>query len=527
MTKTIVSLLMILFALHSGSVCAQDAGAPGDAPGDVGDGDPGSAPSAPGDPGTGAPGDGTPGDGEAPVGDNPSTGNAGIDAMGAVAESVQGEVTALGEAVLGLVDTGVIAEGNFADLVGMILSNASDAEITAAFDTMVNGILAAIESNLLSADQVAAVNALATAGSAAIVSLSAAAAVNGVDIAEMASLMSAILSDPGIATDPGVLGLAQLGEPEADGPGTLFLVDMYLFDFDPQALHIAGYVAPTPTLYRGGSLTLLPGQIISGNGVNLTFRTDGKLAVLNVRNEVLWESNAPAPVRTCTAASCYAKFESNGILAIYYVSTNTSGLRVVTKYWYSTGSVLGAADLVLSAEKPYLSIQIMGGGPKYWSSNAKASYFFPNRLLLSAGTSYATPNYRFTMQTDGNLVLYDQRSIAVWWTGTSGRNCTPQTCYAIFQGDGNLVLYQNQRAYWNTATISPNYKLRIAQTYPFVSILDRRNGAFVWWQMPPAGYVPPAPAPAPVPTPMPSPSPTPTPTPTPRPAPRPPGMPIP
>lgn len=47
------------------------------------------------------------------------------------------------------------------------------------------------------------------------------------------------------------------------------------------------------------------------------------------------------------------------------------------------------------------------------------------------------------MQTDGNLVLYDENRIARWWTGTQGN----PGAYAYFQTDGNLVVYSaNHRA---------------------------------------------------------------------------------
>lgn len=54
--------------------------------------------------------------------------------------------------------------------------------------------------------------------------------------------------------------------------------------------------------------------------------------------------------------------------------------------------------------------------------------------------------FRLTMQTDGNLVLYQEGAGALWWTGTqgnSGRNVS-----AFMQTDGNLVVYANPWSSW-------------------------------------------------------------------------------
>ena len=59
------------------------------------------------------------------------------------------------------------------------------------------------------------------------------------------------------------------------------------------------------------------------------------------------------------------------------------------------------------------------------------------------------------MQTDGNLVIYDQYDRAVWNTGTFTRGQKPHRL--IMQSDGNLVLYDaNWVATWNTGTWNYN-----------------------------------------------------------------------
>lgn len=63
----------------------------------------------------------------------------------------------------------------------------------------------------------------------------------------------------------------------------------------------------------------------------------------------------------------------------------------------------------------------------------------PNQRLISDNNDSLTSNngrFRFVMQNDGNLVLYEGNS-ALWATGTDGQDVE----FCIMQGDGNLVLY--------------------------------------------------------------------------------------
>nr|AMZ79757.1 agglutinin preproprotein [Allium senescens] len=69
-----------------------------------------------------------------------------------------------------------------------------------------------------------------------------------------------------------------------------------------------------------------------------------------------------------------------------------------------------------------------------------------NREWLYAGQSLEEGPYRFIMQDDCNLVLYEY-STPVWAsnTGVTGRN----GCRAVMQADGNFVVYDaNSRAVW-------------------------------------------------------------------------------
>jgi hypothetical protein len=57
---------------------------------------------------------------------------------------------------------------------------------------------------------------------------------------------------------------------------------------------------------------------------------------------------------------------------------------------------------------------------------------------------------RLTLQSDGNLVLYTSSNAALWSSGTNGINVTR----LVMQNDGNLVLYTNTNAaVWSTGTV--------------------------------------------------------------------------
>jgi hypothetical protein len=97
---------------------------------------------------------------------------------------------------------------------------------------------------------------------------------------------------------------------------------------------------------------------------------------------------------------------------------------------------------------------------------------------LNAGQSLQVGPLQLAMQTDGNLVLY-QDGNALWATSflpandvggfsgpSSGLNCA--ACLGAFQGDGNLVLYNNSSPYWASGTVGASAMI-VSATAPFIS----------------------------------------------------------
>ncbi|KAK9095494.1 hypothetical protein Scep_026963 [Stephania cephalantha] len=82
--------------------------------------------------------------------------------------------------------------------------------------------------------------------------------------------------------------------------------------------------------------------------------------------------------------------------------------------------------------------------------------------------------YRFIMQPDCNLVLYVDRTRALWSSGTNGRG---NACRATLQNNGNLVVSSGTDVVWssNSARGINTYRL-IVQTDGNVVIY----GAALW-----------------------------------------------
>ncbi|XP_058104054.1 mannose-specific lectin-like [Magnolia sinica] len=90
--------------------------------------------------------------------------------------------------------------------------------------------------------------------------------------------------------------------------------------------------------------------------------------------------------------------------------------------------------------------------------NAVAEELLFSGESLNPGEFLENGPYRFIMQTDCNLVLYANRTRALWSSRTNGRGTT---CRATLQNNGNLVVLLGTDVVWtsNTARGSNNYRL--------------------------------------------------------------------
>ncbi len=99
---------------------------------------------------------------------------------------------------------------------------------------------------------------------------------------------------------------------------------------------------------------------------------------------------------------------------------------------------------------------ILYGGRDIWSSGAH-----PGATRLS-------------MQTDGNLVLYNANNVPLWFTGTGGIN---NSSHLTLQTDGNLVVYRDSGGWtWQSGTGGRGVTTPFSTATP-----DRLNGAQEEW----------------------------------------------
>lgn len=101
----------------------------------------------------------------------------------------------------------------------------------------------------------------------------------------------------------------------------------------------------------------------------------------------------------------------------------------------------------------------------------KASYFPQN---FKPGTIWhLCSGMKIAFQTDGNLVVYNHLSEAIWNTETGGQGAT----YLAFQPDGNLVIYAGRKALWNSETAGhPGSHLAIQADGNIVIYSPKTNG---------------------------------------------------
>ncbi|XP_077234728.1 mannose-specific lectin-like [Tasmannia lanceolata] len=80
-------------------------------------------------------------------------------------------------------------------------------------------------------------------------------------------------------------------------------------------------------------------------------------------------------------------------------------------------------------------------------NNAIAEDMLFSGESLATGAFVENGPYRFIMQTDCNLVLYINKTKALWASGTNGRGTA---CRAVFQNNCNLVVVSGSETVWSS-----------------------------------------------------------------------------
>lgn len=166
----------------------------------------------------------------------------------------------------------------------------------------------------------------------------------------------------------------------------------------------------------------------------------------------IFEMKAPMTVGTYNE---YFNLLTEGVTwfndpGLYYsINVNNASSPSATNHTLSSGQSLSTDQYLLSQDKQ--SVLRLGGGLKLYSNF---------QSIWSVGS--ANNSHLLVMQTDGNLVLYDNTSKPVWNTETFGN---PGAWLAL-QVDGNMVVYSaSNTPLWASYTIHNPSHLSYINTY--------------------------------------------------------------
>lgn len=207
----------------------------------------------------------------------------------------------------------------------------------------------------------------------------------------------------------------------------------------------------------------------------LTMQGDGNLVLYDSTSKALWSSG------TAGNSGAYLALQTDGNLVIYSSansplwssSTNgrPDGLSYSNSRVLSLAHVIGGQTLTSVDGKFTLSMQGDGNLVLY---NNKGLALWSSRTSGNAGSF-------LNLQGDGNLVVYSPNGKPLWNTGTSHRSISS----LIMQTDGNLVLYDTQgRSVWNTNTMqktlaaTPTNSLSSGQQLTSNQSITSSNGSY-------------------------------------------------
>jgi hypothetical protein len=186
--------------------------------------------------------------------------------------------------------------------------------------------------------------------------------------------------------------------------------------------------------------TLSDGQHLTAqdNEFQLAMQTDGNLVLYNRFGRALWASSTEG-----NPGAYLANQLSDGNLVVY----DTSGQPLWATY------TEGNSGDLLRLENDGNLLVSSTSGHVLWQTGALDHSLFGGESLSGTASEYlVSPNQEFqlAMQTDGNLVLYNDFGRALWASHTEGN---PGAYIATQASDGNVVIYNSlDQALWNTGT---------------------------------------------------------------------------
>jgi hypothetical protein len=216
----------------------------------------------------------------------------------------------------------------------------------------------------------------------------------------------------------------------AANPNDAFTVEKFHIELVANNIVTTGPAAQGDDMQPGEVLN--PGQSISSANGQYTFvyQGDGNLVLYQNRDgQPLWASNTDGrPTGVCI-------IQGDGNLVIYDPNVNP--------IWSSNTGQHPGSRLVVQDDGNVVIYR--PDGTPVWATNtwlplgpaAQGDDMQPGEVLNpDQSITSANGRYRFIYQGDGNLVLYDGGT-PLWASGTNGR----PVGVCIMQGDGNLVIY--------------------------------------------------------------------------------------
>jgi hypothetical protein len=206
-----------------------------------------------------------------------------------------------------------------------------------------------------------------------------------------------------------------------------------------------------------GTASLLPGEslqpddyIISFNSLFLLhMQTEGNLVLLSRQPDTTWRPYWASGTNGTDRAECF--MVTNGELLIGYPGASAVWSSGTGGHTQSRLVIHDDGSLVIYW--PTDPIWATGTNRRYEppappAGPNKGSRLAPGQFLMAGETLVSTnQRYRFALQTDGNLVLYDIDT-AIWSSGTYGASVTA----LAMQTDANLVIYGPGGAVWSSGS---------------------------------------------------------------------------
>ena len=202
-------------------------------------------------------------------------------------------------------------------------------------------------------------------------------------------------------------------------------------------------------LYRGQQLTSQNGQY------SLIMRDDGVLALYDLSGKLRWSANKN--YENCDIGYYATLDYSLYIKSLKRTDSNNSATCI---RWYPNPGPRMETYTKDSPKNTYLRVQDDGNivittiKPLWFTHTAgeilpnSNDLKFPPGTRFTPGSTYDVGFYKYTLQTDGNFVIY-KRGVAIWNTGTQGKSVHR----AEFQEDGNFVIYDvNNKPLWFSRT---------------------------------------------------------------------------